>query len=48
MTLYQTELVAEAKDMWQRGFDIPEVFFARMTMEGLDVDGLKSIYKKEA
>jgi hypothetical protein len=47
MTQYQTNLVAEAKDMWQRGFNIPEAFYARMTMAGLDVDGFKSIYKEE-
>lgn len=47
MTQYQTDLVNEAKDMWQRGFDITTVFFARMTMAGIDVEGFKSIYKEE-
>jgi hypothetical protein len=47
MTQYQTDLLAEAKDMWRRGFDIPELFYARMAMAGLDVDGFKSIYKEE-
>lgn len=47
MTQHQTDLLKEAKDMWSRGFDIPEAFYARMAMAGIDVEGFKSIYKEE-
>ena len=47
MSQYQKDLLADAKDMWKRGFDIPTRLFAEMTQAGLDVEQLKTIYKED-
>ena len=42
MNRIQHELVAEAKDMWERGFPVPIDLAMQMKAEGLDVDRLEA------
>ena len=42
MNRIQHELVAEAKDMWERGFPVPIDLAMQMKTEGLDVERLES------
>ena len=44
MNRIQHELVAEAMDMWERGFPVPIDLAMQMTAEGLDVDRLEAKY----
>ena len=42
MNRIQHELLAEAKDMWSRGFPVPVDMAMQMTAEGLDVERLEA------
>ena len=44
MSRIQHELVAEAKDMWSRGFPVPVDMAMQMKAEGLDVERLEAKY----
>jgi hypothetical protein len=45
--MYQETLLDEAKAMWSRGFNIPTTLYARLAMEGLDVQTLEETYLKD-
>ena len=47
MTYYQETLLAEATDMWERGFRIPVTLFAQLAQEGLDVEALEIKHFKD-
>lgn len=47
MTLYQTNLLEQAVDMWTRGFRISLNLYSKMLQEGLDVMGLEAKYLKD-
>ena len=42
MNRIQHELVAEAKDMWERGFPVPIDLAMQMKANGLDVERLEA------
>ena len=42
MNRIQHELLADAKDMWERGFPVPVDMAMQMTAEGLDVERLEA------
>jgi len=42
MNRIQHELVAEAKDMWERGFPVPVDLAMQMKTEGIDVERLEA------
>ena len=42
MNRIQHELLAEAKDMWSRGFPVPVDMAMQMNAEGLDVERLEA------
>lgn len=47
MTLYQSDLLREAKDMWLRGHPIPLDLYSRLLQEGFDVVALEDRYLKK-
>ena len=44
MNRIQHELLAEAKDMWERGYPVPYDVAVNMMAEGLDVERLEAKY----
>lgn len=46
MTSYMQRLLDEAKDMWERGYNIPVDLYSRMASAGFDVPALEETYKK--
>ena len=47
MTLYQLNLIDQAKEYWQRGDGLPLDLFANMAAEGMDVPALEARHREE-
>lgn len=47
MTAHQTDLLREARHMWERGFQVPVELYAAMAKAGMDVPKLEALYFKE-
>lgn len=47
MTAYGAKLLAEAKDYWSLGMQLPLDLFSKLAGEGMDVPRLEQQYIKE-